>query len=592
MRRHLIRLIGVCCGLVFAIELPADESSNHKDSVQRRRPVAVLPIGDGQQLVVANRDSGTLSVIDLAERTVRFEASIGQRISDLCAIDSTNRFVATDEAAGQLIVVQITPTDCKVERRIDVAKSPVSVRFSEDLQRAFVASQWSRTLSIVDLTSDVASNRVNQIRLPFAPRQQLVIVNDAIHEGVPDPLSTHLVVADAFGSKLAVVNPAQQTIMSVREFPAHAIRGLRMHPKKPRLMMTHQLLSRLAHTTFDDVHWGSLMVNCLRSLELSDVLDPKADLLKHSGLDYLGGPERGAGDPADFVINQDGIHAIVLTGTDELIVDDGNHGYTRRLKMGYGPTAIALSPDGAQAYVANTLGDSVTIVQLADARILATIELGPKPEETSADRGERLFHNARLSHDSWLSCASCHVDGHSNGLLNDNMTDGSFGTAKRVLTLRGIADTAPYAWNGRFATLSEQIRHSVKSTMQGDPLSDNQAEDLEAYLRTLTPPPAVGGGSKEAIARGAALFQALDCKSCHAAPSLTSARIVDVKLRDENGQSQFNPPSLRGVSQNGPYFHDGRAATLDAVFSQFRHQLDRELSTDELNDLIAFLNDL
>jgi len=592
MRRHLIKVIGVCCILLASVRVNSEPPADTRDSIQRRRPVAIVPILQGQQLAVANRDSGTVSVIDLAERKVVHEALIGQRLSDLCATNDPDRLLATDEAAHQLIVLRITPTKCIVERRIDVAPFPVSVRMQSDGTRAFVASLWSRTLSTVDLAADVgAANPVKLLHLPFAPREQLVIESRESDRANARE-SVRLVVADSFGSKLAVINPSEPTMESVREFPAHAIRSLRLHPKKRRLLVTHQMLSRLAHTTFDDVHWGSLMVNCFRSLELADVLDPKADLLKHSSLDYLGGPERGAGDPNDFVINQDGIQAIVLAGTDELIVDDGNHGYTRRLKLGSGPTAIALSLDGAQAYVTNTLSDSVTIVQLAEPRVLAKIELGPQPEETSVDRGERLFHNARLSHDRWFSCASCHVDGHTNGLPNDNMTDGSFGTPKRVPTLRGSADTAPYAWNGRFATLSEQIRHSVKSTMQGDALGDQEVADLEAYLRTLPPPPPVGGESKDAITRGAALFQQLDCKSCHAGPALTSPQIVDVKLRDEQGTSEFNPPSLRGVSQNGPYFHDGRAATLDAVFTRFRHQLDRELSTEELRDLIAFLNSL
>ena len=54
----------------------------------------------------------------------------------------------------------------------------------------------------------------------------------------------------------------------------------------------------------------------------------------------------------------------------------------------------------------------------------------------------------------------------------------------------------------------------------------------------------------------------------------------------------FNPPSLRGVSQGGPYFHDGRAATLTDVLTRYRHQLKGELSERERLDLRAFLEDL
>jgi len=61
---------------------------------------------------------------------------------------------------------------------------------------------------------------------------------------------------------------------------------------------------------------------------------------------------------------------------------------------------------------------------------------------------------------------------------------------------------------------------------------------------------------------------------------------------DEVGGRLFNPPSLRGVSQGGPYFHDGRAATLDEVFLKHRHQLRGDPSAGELQDLVAFLKSL
>ena len=51
---------------------------------------------------------------------------------------------------------------------------------------------------------------------------------------------------------------------------------------------------------------------------------------------------------------------------------------------------------------------------------------------TAADRGERLFFDGRLSHDGWLSCQSCHTDGHTNNALADTLGDGSFGAAKRL----------------------------------------------------------------------------------------------------------------------------------------------------------------
>ena len=103
---------------------------------------------------------------------------------------------------------------------------------------------------------------------------------------------------------------------------------------------------------------------------------------------------------------------------------------------------------------------------------------------------------------------------------------------------------------------------------------------------------AAGCYRHRAIARGREVFNKQACNHCHAPPEYTSKKSYDVGLRDEVGNTHFNPPSLRGMSQGGPYFHDGRAATLAEVFVRFRHQLKTDLSNQELHDLLHFLDSL
>jgi cytochrome c peroxidase len=596
-----IQSIGILIWLVlFGLGSMERCSAEESLAVQFRRPVALVLSKDGKRLATANQRSGTISLLDLQKKKVIGETAIGERLSDVSVTGDVRRLLVTDEAAHQLIAVKFSPTGFEVEKRIAVSPYPVSVRINDEGTYAFVASLWSRTITIINLNAwldegdDKFLTTKQQIRLPFSPREMLVVNVVDQKTKIPslkNPL-LKLLVADAFGSKLAVIDPESGQVDSVREIPAHAIRSLRLHPTKSQLVISHQVLSRLAQSTFDDVHWGSLMTNVLRTVDLSDLLDPKADLLTHSVLEYLGGPDRGAGDPAGFVMNPNGLTGLALSGTDELMLLDENNVYGGRVKTEIYPTAVTMGTDGIYAYVLNSLSDSVSIIQLTGPLHAGTISLGPQPDLTSADRGERLFHNAKLSHDGWFSCASCHVQGHTNGLLNDNMTDGTFGTAKRVLTLRGVAETAPYSWTGRFNTLSEQITHSVKSTMQGNPLTDQETSDLEAYIKSLPPPPPLGTEDKLAVARGVAVFEAQNCRNCHTQPLFTSAQIADVGLKDERGTTKFNPPSLRGVSQNAPYFHDGRAKSLEAVFTQFHHQINGDLSPEDLADLIAFLTDL
>ena len=159
-----------------------------------------------------------------------------------------------------------------------------------------------------------------------------------------------------------------------------------------------------------------------------------------------------------------------------------------------------------------------------------------------------------------------------------------------------MRDTAPYAWNGSMADLESQVRKSILTTMHGHKPSDQQVADLAAYLRTLSSPPPqprlAGQASETAIQRGREVFRSQSCDRCHTPPEYTSKATYDVGVKDEVGNTRFNPPSLRGVSQGGPYFHDNRAATLEDVFTRHRHQLARELPRKELADLLAFLGTL
>jgi YVTN family beta-propeller protein len=404
---------------------------------------------------------------------------------------------------------------------------------------------------------------------------------------------TKIAVADAFGGKLAVVDLAAGVVESVRSLPAHNIRGMSLSADGRRLLVTHQTLNPLGRAQFDDIHWGNLLTNDVRVLRLTAVLNPKADLLQGSDLVHLGAAGHGTGDPAGLAACGDRL-AVALAGVGEVAVGREQGDAWQYVAVGRRPTSVVPSPDGRRLFVANTFSDSVSIVDLEKSSVLAEKPLGQRLELTSRDRGEMLFYDARLSHDGWLSCHSCHSDGHTSGLLADTLSDGTYGTPKRILSLRGVGDTAPWTWTGGVAKLETQVQKSIETTMQGPKPTPEQVRDLTAYLKILPPPPPppVASVSAEAARRGLAVFARQNCSACHTPPQYTTPKTYDVGLSDEAGHKDFNPPSLRGLSQGGPYFHDGRATTLSDVFTQYRHQVKGKLGKQELDDLLKFLGTL
>jgi cytochrome c peroxidase len=98
-----------------------------------------------------------------------------------------------------------------------------------------------------------------------------------------------------------------------------------------------------------------------------------------------------------------------------------------------------------------------------------------------------------------------------------------------------------------------------------------------------------GAVDQPAIDRGRAIFAKHDCGSCHAAPTYTTPAAYDVGLPDALGNKQFNPPSLRGLSHRGPFFHDTSAESVEDIFLKHGHPSAAAYSADEVRDLAAFL---
>ena len=111
---------------------------------------------------------------------------------------------------------------------------------------------------------------------------------------------SRLIVADAFGGKLAVVDTQSVMLESVRTLPGHNIRGLTVTADGRTLVVVNQSINRQARTNFDDVHWGVLLNNHLRSLRLDAVLSQGSDaeLLRDGYSLGIGTSGFGAGDPA------------------------------------------------------------------------------------------------------------------------------------------------------------------------------------------------------------------------------------------------------------------------------------------------------
>jgi cytochrome c peroxidase len=89
------------------------------------------------------------------------------------------------------------------------------------------------------------------------------------------------------------------------------------------------------------------------------------------------------------------------------------------------------------------------------------------------------------------------------------------------------------------------------------------------------------------------------CASCHVGGSGTDNNSgvlhqpgdtgVDAAYAARTANKAYRTTPLRGLSQHPPYFHDGSAATLEAVVSHYNGVRKLGLTTDEQRDLVEYL---
>ena len=180
------------------------------------------------------------------------------------------------------------------------------------------------------------------------------------------------------------------------------------------------------------------------------------------------------------------------------------------------------------------------------------------------------------------------------------------------ITFTGDGEDIAY-WNryvavaemGGLGTVSEP-RLNLSITHGSEDLVSPKLPALQAYQLTLQAPAAPAGSFDPAAAlRGRAVFEgAGKCATCHSGSLFTDANTrlhppADSMAEPErpsyasrSATRQYRTAPLKGVWQHAPYFHDGSAATLDAVAQTYNDRLGLGLSVQDVSDLAQYLKSL
>lgn len=280
----------------------------------------------------------------------------------------------------------------------------------------------------------------------------------------------------------------------------------------------------------------------------------------------------------------------------------------------------------------------------------------PLPRSVALDErkvalGRRLFHDTRLSADSTVSCASCHV--LSAGGVDRQPVSMGIGGRKGQMnapTVYNVAYNYRQFWDGRALTLEEQVdgplhnpvemgaswpvviaalgadrelRREIESIYADGISAANLRDAVATFERALITPDAPFDrylrGDQEAMSpdarEGWRLFRELGCVSCHQGVNVGGNLYEKLGLvedfystrgtpqqadlgrylltRSDEHRFEFRVPPLRNVALTAPYLHDGSVATLEEVVQiMARYQLGVRLKPVEVARLVAFLRAL
>ena len=263
-----------------------------------------------------------------------------------------------------------------------------------------------------------------------------------------------------------------------------------------------------------------------------------------------------------------------------------------------------------------------------------------------AKLGRTLFFDPRLSSDGTISCHSCHSfdKGGADPRTVSLGVDGREGSIQAPTVFNATYNFKQF-WNGRAENLKEQAKGPLSDHAEMN-MSSAELEELlskdktyaKAFNKIYHTPKIKMDHIVDAIAefekalitpnsrfdqylrgeialsqdekQGYETFKSLGCITCHNGINVGANSFQKIGLfrpypynakyqdryavtKKEYHKNVFKVPTLRNVSLNAPYFHDGQAKTLnDAIKKMAYHNLGIDITPEETNYIIVFLKSL
>jgi YVTN family beta-propeller protein len=595
-------------------------------NVKYYSPFNLAPSPDGKYLYVVAEEGNALLVVNTEKEKVTKEIKVGVRPHSVVVSRDGKTAYVSNQWSDNVSVIDLERYIVKDTLR--TGGGPAGLTLSADGNSLYSANSFSSDLSIIDLASGVERNRLftgnNPTGVQISPDGNLVLVTSRRTLGLP--------YGDTLRCELTVVNDKKRRVAERLDIKqAYMMENIAFTPSGDLAIIP--LIRPKNNVPTIQIERGWMMTNGIGIIEQK----PSGRTIQL----LLDEPNAYYADPFDIAITPDGKKAFVShAGVDRISVididairklfsesDDGmltaysnylgisSRIVLKRIPTGANPKGMALSPDGKKLYVAEHLEDRIAVISTESLETIGNISLGGPRRITVAREGRRLLNNAGHTFQTQYSCYTCHPDAHEDGLVY-NMASKDMGrNMTNTQSLRNIGDTPPYKWNGKNQSIYKQdgMRFSTVLT-RTEAFSYKELDALSAYVMSGIPnPPNLqnnpDGNLTDSQRRGKDIFERTHdskgfeipftnrCVTCHPAPYFTNRQMIDVgTLAASDDSILFDTPHLNNVIFSPPYLHDGRAASLEEIWTLYgkteQHGAVNDLNKIQLNDLVEYLKSL
>jgi YVTN family beta-propeller protein len=547
--------------------------------------MAVSP--DGAHLYVAHPDADTVSVLDLATRSIEHEILLANSVPSVdpathrfdpavspraLALDSRGKTLyVTGQRSGLLYAIDTA--QAAVKGSVAVCSEPIGVLVSPDDATVFVACSQDDEIAQIDAASMSVTTAVPTPSKPWAlawsADGQTLVATHLLGPGMSQLSTNPLTLTTTW----TVPDEGPQDDPTEPHGLVRGIYDAVARPGTTELWVAHLMLGTdtpQPMLAFDSTVFPALSILDGTSGTQLARLSVQPDVASPGDNAAFGDVVSG---PRSMTFSDDGKYAFVVdTDSEDLLVVDA----TKRIEItvvrplpGHMPEGVVWhenevyvqerNTEDVAAFKVDDSGGTVSVV--ADGAAFPSLSTDPMPAPLRL--GQKLFYSANsddvaTTQNHWVACASCHVEGRSDA-VTWLFAQGPRDTPSNA---GGMLDTG-FLFRTADRSQVQDYWKTIDIEQGGDfqpngvqqPLLDAIADYVNHAIPSPIPPSTdtthqIQGAALASLrTQGAGVFAQVGCPSCHMGPAKTDSGA-------DNAMLDLGGPIVSSAASGGVLLHD------------------------------------